>query len=224
MALTTDYLYQFSLNLIRKNQAGALASIEWARHWNDASNTYMDDLLGRFQSRSNGKTGMNTGLIENETIETKLDPFTKTDTIVVTGGNGPKPSDFAYLLALRIGADQVIHINKNQIAAVNDNVIDPPSITNGSYYYTPYLNYYSFLPNTVTSATIDYIATPVDVVWGFTFDGSGRQVYNSGTSVQPVWSDSSCREITKRMLVNLGVSFHDSEFTQFGTKVQMQGE
>jgi hypothetical protein len=223
MALSVDYLYSFSLNLIRKNQSGSLASIEWARHWNDASNTYQDDLLGRFQARGNGKTGMNTGLVENETIETKLAPFTKTDTIVITAGNGPKPTDCIYLLALRINGDQVIHINKNQIAAVNDNVIDPPSVTDGAYYYTPYLNYYSFLPNTVTAATIDYIATPVDVVWGFTIV-SGRQVYNSGTSVQPQWDSNSCREITKRMLINLGVSFKDNDFSQFGAKVQMQGE
>jgi hypothetical protein len=223
MALTVDYLYQFTLNLIKKNQSGSLASIEWARHWNDASSSYMDDLLGRFQNRSNGKLGGNTGLIENETIEQKLAPFTKTDTIVITAGNGPKPSDCVYLLALRINGDQVIHINKNQIAAVNDNVIDPPSVSDGSYYYTPYLTYYSFLPNTVTSATIDYIATPVDVVWGFTIV-SGRQVYNAGTSVQPLWDNNSCREITKRMLTNLGVSFHDNSFSQFGKSVQMQGE
>jgi hypothetical protein len=223
MALSTDYLYQFSLNLIRKNQSGALASIEWARHWNDASSTYQDDLLGRFQARSNGKTGMNTGLIENETIETKLAPFTKTDTIVITAGNGPKPTDCIYLLALRINGEQVIHINKNQIAAVNDNVIDPPSVADGTYYYTPYLTYYSFLPSSVTAATIDYIATPVDVVWGFTIV-SGRQVYNAGTSVQPQWNDNSCREITKRMLKNLGVSFHDNEFLNFGESVIQKGE
>lgn len=223
MALTIDYLYQFSLNLIRKNQAGSLASIEWARHWNDASNTYQDDLLGRFQARSNGKAGANTGLIENETIETKLAPFTKTDTITITAGDGPKPSDFIYLLALRIGGKEVRHINKNQIATVNDNVIDPPSVADGAYYYTPYLNYYSFLPNTVTTATIDYIATPVDVVWGFTIV-SGRQVYSAGTSVQSQWDDHSNREITKRMLTNLGVSFKDNDFSQFGAKVQMQGE
>lgn len=223
MALTVDYLYQFSLNLIRKNQAGSLASIEWARHWNDSSNSYQDDLLGRFQARGNGKTGANTGLIENETIETKLAPFTKTASIVVTAGDGPKPSDFIYLLALRVGGKEVKHINKNQIATVNDNVIDAPSVADSAYYYTPYLNYYSFLPNTVTAATIDYIATPVDVVWGFIIV-SGRQVYNSGTSVQSQWDDHSNREITKRMLTNLGVSFKDQDFSQFGKSVQLTGE
>jgi hypothetical protein len=218
MALTVDYLYQYTLNLIKKNQAGALGSIEWARHWNGESNAYQDDLLGRFQARSNGKTGLNTGLIENETILQKLAPFTKNATVNIVTGNGNKPSDFKYLLALRISGDHVIHINKNQIATVNDNVIDPPSITDGTYYYTDYQGYYSFLPSTVTSASIDYIASPVDVVWGFTISG-GRQVYNAGTSVQPQFDDASCREITKRVLSTLGISFKDGDFANFGQHV-----
>lgn len=223
MALTVDYLYQFTLNLIRKNQAGSLASIEWARHWNDAQATYQDDLLGRFQNRSNGKTGANTGLIENETILQKLAPFTKPFTLTITGGSANKPADFIYELALRINGKQVVHVSHNQIATVNDNVIDPPSVADNSFYVTEYLGTYSFFPTTVTSADLDYICTPTDVVWGFTIVAA-RQTYNSGTSIQPLWDNNSCREITKRMLTNLGVSFHDNEFTQFGKSVQLTGE
>jgi hypothetical protein len=215
MALTVDYLYQYCLNLIKKNQAGSLGSIEWARHWNGESNAYQDDLLGRFQARSNGKTGMNTGLIENETIEQKLAPFTKNATITIAGGDGNKPSDFKYLLALRINDDHVFHINKNQKATVLDSVIDSPSVTDGTYYYTEYQGLYSFLPTTVTSASIDYIAAPIDVVWGFNLSG-GRQVYNSGTSTQSQWDDASNREICKRVLSTLGISFKDGDFANFG--------
>lgn len=218
MALTTDYLYQYTLNLIKKNQAGSLGSIEWARHWNGESNAYQDDLLGRFQSRSNGKAGLNTGLIENETTLQKLAPFTKPDTITIVDGNGNKPSDFKYLLALRISGEHVYHINKNQIATVSDNVIDPPSVTNGTYYYTDYQGYYSFLPNTVTAADIDYIASPVDVKWAFAIVG-GRQVYDSLNSVQSQWDDASNREICKRVLNTLGVTYKDGDFANFGQHV-----
>lgn len=218
MALTVDYLYQYTLNLIKKNQAGALGSVEWARHWNGESNAYQDDLLGRFQGRSNGKSGVNTGLIENETISQKLAPFTKNTTIAIALGNGNKPSDFKYLLALRIDNREVRHMNKNQKATVIDNAIDPPSVSEGAYYYTEYQGLYSFLPTTVASAEIDYIASPVDVLWNFTIV-AGRQVYSVAGSVQPQWDDASCREITKRVLNTLGVSFKDGDFANFGQHV-----
>jgi len=218
MALTTDYLYQFTLNLIKKNQAGSLGSIEWARHWNGESTAYQDDLLGRFQARSNGKTGVNTGLIENETILQKLSPFIKNATIAIAAGNGNKPTGFKYELALRINGKEVRNINHNQIATVNDSVIDPPSIPNDAYYAVMYEGYYSFLPSTVTSASLDYIVAPTDVVWGFTIVG-GRQVYNSATSVQTLWDDASAREITKRVLNTLGVAYKDGDFSNFGNKV-----
>lgn len=216
--LDVNYLYQYTLNLIRKNQAGAVSSIEWARHWNGESNAYQDDLLGRFQSRSNGKSGVNTGLIENETILQKLSPFIKNDTVTIVGGNGNKPSGFKYELALRINGKEVRHINHNQIATVNESAIDPPSITDNSYYAVLYQGYYTFLPASVTSASLDYVVAPTDVVWGFDIVG-GRQVYNSATSTQSQWDDSSNREITKRVLNTLGVSFKDSDFANFGNRV-----
>jgi hypothetical protein len=218
MALTVDYLYQYTLNLMRKNQAGPVGSVEWARHWNGESNAYHDDLLGRFQSRSNGKSGINTGLIESETILQKLEPFTKTTTISIAAGIGGKPSDCKYLLALRINNEHVFYINKNQIPTVNDNVIDPPDITNNTYYYTFYKGGYKFLPSAVTSAEMDYIASPVDVLWNFSIS-AGRQVYNPVGSVQSEWDDASNREICKRVLNTLGVSFKDGDFANFGQHV-----
>lgn len=222
MALSVDYIYQYTLNLIKKNQAGALSSTEWARHWNDAQSAYMDDMLGRFQVRGNGKTGVNTGLIENETISQKLAPFTKNDIIAVTAGSAQKPVGFIYELALRINGKEVRKIKHDQIATVNDNVIDPPSITTDAYYAVEYEGDYYFLPITVTQVTLDYIVAPVDVVWGFTISG-GRQVYNSGTSTQPLWDNNSCREITRRVLDTIGVSFKDGDFAGFGNRAVNTG-
>lgn len=224
MSLSVDYVYDFALKLIRKNQAGSLSSTDFAKHWNDAQGSYQDDLLGRFQTRGNGKTGINTGLIENRTILQKLAPFIKPVTLTISTGDADKPEDFIYELALRINGKEVRHINYNQIATVNDNVIDPPSIPDDSYYVVAYEDYYHFLPTTVTGAELDYICTPTDVFWDFSLDGQNRQVYDAAGSVQPVWDNNSCREITKRMLTNLGVSYKDSDFASFGKSVQLTGE
>lgn len=226
MALSVDYNYQFALKLIKKNQAGGLSATEFKYHWNDASATYQDDLLGRFQARGNGKYGVNTGIIQNETILQKLTPFTKSSTLAVSAVNGQvnKPADFLFELGLRVGVYDVYKITKDQVPEVLSSVIDPPSTADGAYYATDYQNYYQFYPIASYNALLDYIATPIDVVWGYTFDADGREVYNAATSVQPQWDDNSCREITKRMLTNLGVSFKDQDFQQFGKSVQVTGE
>lgn len=224
MALSVDYIYDFARKLIRVNQAGSLSSLVFAKHWNDAQGTYQDDLVGRFQARGNGKSGVNTGLIENQTILQKLSPFIKPATLTIASGVADKPTDFIYELALRINDKEVRHINHNQIATVMDNVIDEPSVANNSYYVVEYEGYYKFFPTSVTEADLDYICTPTDVFWNYELDGSGRQVYKATDSVQPQWDNNSCREITKRMLTNLGVSYKDADFASFGKSVQLTGE
>lgn len=229
MALSVDYLYRFVRGLIRKNQAGGLKSTDFDIQWNDAQGSYQDDLLGRFQARSNGKTGMNTGLIEDETILQKLAPFTVPGSISILAGNATKPTDLVYRLAERINGKDCFKINHNQIATVNDSVIDPPSITTDTYYFVEYLGYYYILPHTlptvaITTLELDYIKTPTDVKWGYTYNSLNQQEYQASLSVQPQWDSSSCREITKRMLTNLGVSFKDADFVNFGKSVQLTGE
>lgn len=231
MALSIDYLYNFCKRLIRKNQAGGLTNTDFQLFFNDAQGSYQDDLLGRWQARNAGKTGQNTGLIEDETIIQKLSAFIKPLPLTITTGTTEKPSDFVYRLALRINGVDVFKINHNQIATVNASVIDPPSIAADKYYFVEYgktlaipNGSYFFLPNTVTIADLDYISTPENVVWGYTWDADGRQVYNSATSVQSAWDNNSNREITKRILTNLGVSFKDADFANFGKSVQLTGE
>jgi len=224
MALSVDYLYVFSQDLILKNQSGGLKSTAFANHWNDAQSTYFDDLVGRFQLRNNGKEGANTGLILDETILQKLSPFTKLSPLTVATGNSDKPTDFAFRLAMRVNGKDAIKINQGQIAFVNNSVIDAPSVANDIYYFLEYEDYYTFLPNTITAADLDYIAIPDDVLWAYTLDADGRQTYDAPNSVQPQWDNFSCREITKRMLTNLGVSFKDADFMNFGKSVQLTGE
>lgn len=225
MALTTDYLYTYALKLMRSNQAGRLSATEFAQNWNDSQAAIFEDLAGRFQAQAVGKTGPNTGLIQDKTILQKLSPFIKAGTITVTAGNGDKPDDFIFELAMRISGFDVIHIDHDQRASVNNSVIDPPNILANKYYVSEYQGYYSFLPSTVTTASIDYISTPPPIKWGFTIDpATGRQVYNAGLSVQPLWDEHTCREITKRMFKTIGISLHDDAFAQFGQSVIQTGE
>lgn len=229
MNQTIFYLYEFVLKLIRKNQSAGLSPIEFELHFNNAQKSYQDDLMGRFQARNNGKEGINTGLIENETILQKLSPFTKPIELDIKSGASVKPPDFIYRLALRINGYDCHKINQNQIATVNDSVIDPPSIDDNRYYFVEYNKEYSFLPSslptdTLTKCNLDYISTPPDVKLAYEFNENSRPVYNNGLSIQSLWDSNSNMEISKRILATLGVSFKDKDFQGFGKSVEITGE
>jgi hypothetical protein len=225
MAWNTDQIFGFTKFLIRKNQAGGISASDLFYAWNAEQSAYQSDLLGRFQAKNNGKSGQETGLVENETIMTKLTPFTISVPVTVTLGLATKPSDFVYALAVRCNGSKVFQIDHDTIWAVNQDVIDPPSIASNSYYYTEYQNYFSLLPAVgITSIQLDYIQAVTDIQWGYTFDVNGRQVYNPATSVQPQWTNNSIIEITKRTLRNFGISFSSMDFENFGNTTIATGE
>lgn len=229
MSWSVDYIYNLYKRLAKKNQAGGISANDFFYYWNTEQNMYHQDIVGRWQARANGKQGANTGLIENETILSELAPFTIASDLTITSGNADKPSDFIFRVGLRINGYDAFKINHNQIATVNHSVIDPPSVTNNTFYFIEYEDYYYFLPHTlptvaITTAQLDYIAACNDVKWGFTYDSSGRQVYNSGTSVQPKWNTPTIITITKRALTNLGVAFKDNDFLNFGRTAQATGD
>lgn len=219
--MTVDYIYNYAIELINKNQAGGLDTVKFSRLWNGESSSLFEDLLGRFQRNNNGKEGMQTGLIENETILQKLSPFTNIGTLLtVTAGLATKPARFKYRLALRSNNVDVIKINSDQFASVNNDVLgDAPSSTNSKFYFTEHLTGYKIYPSSTTSVELDYISYPVDIVYGFTRDADNRKVYDASTSTQPLWGDGECREITERMLKKIGISFKDSDFLNFGQSV-----
>lgn len=222
--MTVDACYSNMLFIMRKNQAGGLNATQFQQVFNSEQSAYLSDLLGRWQNRGNGKSGLNTGLVENETILTKLAPFTVNNGMSIIAGDAVKPVDFVYLLAMRINNTQVQSLPKSQLAAALSSVIDGPSVADDIYYFTEYENYFSYFPNTVTVADLDYIRRPVDVVWGYTLDANNRQVYDPGTSIDPQWDDIDCIEITRRCLKTLGVSFQDANFSNYGASVINSGD
>lgn len=222
-------ILEYTKFLLRKNQSGGISASNLFYAWNSEQTAMYEDLKGRWQKNNNGKSGQNTGLIENETILTKLAPFTKPESLTITSGDADKPTDFDFRLAFRVNGVDCIKINHNQIAYVNASVIDPPSITDNKFYFVEYEDYFYILPHTlptvaITTADLDYLSQPTDIKWGFTYDAQDRKVYNSGTSVQPEWHQSEIVEITKRTLAGFGVSYKDKDFEQFGKTAQMTGE
>lgn len=216
MAWSVDNIYQYLNFLTNKNQAGGISVTDLFNSWNAEQSQYHQDLVGRWQKQSNTKTGINTGLVEDEITISALSPFIIPVTIPIAGGIGFKPPDYIYAMALRINGTKVFSVSHDMIWAVNDDVIDPPSILDNSYYYTEYLTYFSFLPSAATSFDLDYVAETNDIVWGFTLGTNNQQIYNPATSAQPKWNKNTIVEITKRTLKSFGIHFDSREFEGYG--------
>jgi hypothetical protein len=222
--LTVDDLFSFVKNLTMKNLSTGISNELFENMWHVEQISYQGDLLGRFQARNNGKAGANTGLIENETILQKLSPFIDTSTVIsVSSGIGVKPEDLVYRLSLMVNGYDCQKINFNQRDSVTHSVIDPPSATDNKYYFLEYAGRYEFLPASVSSALLDYVKLPTKIKWGFNYNDDEEMIYNEGSSVHPQWDLASCQEITQRMLTLLGVSFKDSDFSNFGQQVIATG-
>lgn len=224
MRWTVNDIYELLKELTRKNQSAGISAKDLFYMWNSEQLMYFNDLKGRWQARANGKSGPNTGLILNDIVMTDMAPFTIPTTLTIAAGKADKPEDLEYRLAMRINGEKVWFIRPDQIAAVNKSVIDPASVSNNMYYATEYEGYYSFLPNTVTTANLDYIASPTEIKWAWTYDADDRQVYNPGLSVQPKWSNSTIVEITQRTLTKLGVGWKDADFINYGKSNQLTGK
>ena len=65
---------------------------------------------------------------------------------------------------------------------------------------------------------------PADVKWNYTLDGSGRPVYTSTGSVDPLWKDNDIDELVGRAAKIIGVSFKEPTLSQFGQGVINTGE
>ncbi len=225
MAWSVNNLMECFKFMLRKNQAGGIRASDLFYAWNTEQTVMHADLLGRWQSRSNNKTGNNTGLIQNETVITSLTPFIANASILIVTGRVTKPVGFSYTLDLRLGNSSVFPITHDQSTAVVNSVLDAPSTTTNTYYYKEYSNYYSLIPASATgNANLDYVKDVTDIVWGFTLDVNGRQVYDSATSVQPLWGQDDIITITKRTLTNFGISFKDNEFLNAGRVAQATGD
>lgn len=233
MALNVNDIFLFTRFLTNKNLSGGISAKDLFFAWNPEQKSYLQDLLGRWQNRNNGKEGANTGLVQNETIMQKIAPFTKNVFIdCEIGGTGVLaylPDDFVYRLGTRINDQPVYQTNPSQLWSVKSSVIDPPSRTDETYYFTAYENYYQILPTDLLivdqiQLELDYVRQPADIVWGYTTAPNGQQIYNAGTSVQPEWKDEDIIEITKRTLKALGVRFKDADFQNFGNSNIVTGD
>jgi hypothetical protein len=216
MAWTVKQIFELVQFLANKNETGAISPNDFFYAWNSEQRAYMGDILGKIRARNPNKNAPD-GLKEDVSTLQSLRPFVTQETLTIAvNGASDIPTDLVHALAVRIHDRDCKYVNKGQIYSVLNSAIDPPSITNNIYYFTDYDTFYKFWPAASSSAELDYVRNPTDVVFGYTIDANELEQYDAGSSVQPEWLDVDAVAITRRTLKSFGIHFSSNDFQSFG--------
>lgn len=221
--MTVDDCYRILRFICRKNKLGSLNPQDFQDAFNTAQRNYYDFLVGRIEQYRYDAPTPRVGLSMSDNIVSRLSPFFYSSTINVTSGAATKPVGYNKLISMyTTDFYRIYRIEEDRFAERFQDSIDPVDKYNA--FFVEQNNTWNIYPTTITQVVIRYLVVPTPVVWGYTVDGSGRPVYNSGTSVQPVWLDNDIDEILGRTAKIIGVSIKEPILQQFGQSVINTGE
>lgn len=148
----------------------------------------------------------------NQENQDALMPF-KTDPIAVTidgQGKYTKPTDILHIDSLRYATSTaqyyIERVADDRLANNLSSDYDAPSIE--FPIYTEYASYIQFYPITLASAVLVYLKDFTASKWAYTLV-SGRPVYDSANSIQPLWRNSDIDEIIYMIGVDFGLNMRD---------------
>ena len=230
-SMTVDQCYSILRFIVRKNQLGSLSPLDFQYAFNTAQRNYYDLLVGRIEQYQYGRPVPRIGLSMTDNVVSRLMPFESSSTLTIGSGltlasgllTATKPTGFNKLLAMyTVNNYRVYRLEENRFAERIQDSIDP--IDEANAFYVEQSTNWRVYPTTLSSLTLKYLTVPADVVWAYTTDGSGRPVYTSTGSVDPLWNNNDIDEIVARAAKIVGVSFKEGALTQFGEQVIAKGE
>lgn len=215
--------YQIIKYAANKNQNGNIRPQDYNLIINQGQRDYMKYLIGEVQSYMQGRPISKVELGNSLHVMTSLAPFIDApSTISINGsGIGAWPSDMEEVVAMYTSSmDRIRYAQQDSTWSYLKSVIDPVAtnpiynITNGEFQYYPI---------TLGTAKISYVKTPPDIVWAFTLDSNNRPVYDAGSSVAPLWSDTDMMEVIARALRLVGINLQVAAVSQYANEVKTVG-
>lgn len=224
--MTVDQCYSILRFIVRKNQLGSLSPSDFQYAFNTAQRNYYDLLVGRIEQYQYGRPVPRIGLSMTDNVVSRLMPFQISAIGAVSTGVISKPSDFNKLLAMYTpNSYRVYRVEENGFAERFQDSIDP--INEANAFYVEQSSGWRIYPSdgtTIPYVNLKYLKIPVDVIWNYVLDGSGRPVYNISGSQDPLWYNNDIDEILARAAKIIGVSLKEPILTQFGEQVIAKGE
>lgn len=222
--MTVDELYKLVQYATGKNtMQGFVTSDDFNRIINVGMRSYIAYLLGNFQTYAPGRAIAKVELGMNSVIRQRMVKAIKKVTLTIDGsGNVNYPSDYLQADAMLTSDNKrVRYVQQDSLYSYLDSGIDPVA-TNPIYLIEDVK--FQFYPITLGSAKLSYIANPPSIKWAFTLDGNGRQVYDAGNSVQPVFDDLGILEIATRALKVIGVNLMLPVVQQYAKDIETNGQ
>ena len=223
ISMNVNDMYQICQFAINKAQNGYLTPSEFNLTINQAQVSYQDYLLGEFQQYQPGRPQARINYSQNQNIRQRLTPLLATASLAVNAGTGAVayPADYVQSDSLLTSTLQrVRYTQQDSLYSYYNSTIDPVA-TNPIYMITS--TGFQFYPITIGTVTLNYIKEAPSIVWAYT-TVSGRPVYSSGTSVQPVWDNVDLLEIIARALKLIGLNLQDGQVQQYANQVTQTGQ
>jgi hypothetical protein len=220
--MNVNDMYRICQFAVNKAQNGYLTPSEFNLIINQAQVSYQDYLLGEFQQYQYGRPQARINYSQNENIRQRLSPLIAETTLSINGsGEAAYPADYVQADAVRTGAfKRVRYVQQDSLYSYYNSQIDPIA-TNPIYLLEP--TGFQFYPVTLGNAILTYVKDAPTIVWAYT-TVSGRPVYDSGSSVQPVWDNVDLLEIIARALKLIGLNLQDGQVQQYANQVTQQGQ
>jgi hypothetical protein len=220
--MNVNDMYRICQFAVNKAQNGYLTPSEFNLTINQAQVSYQDYLLGEFQQYQYGRPQARINYSQNENIRQRLSPLITSATLTINGsGEAVYPADYVQADTIITTAfNRVRFVQQDALYSYYNSQIDPIA-TNPIYLLEP--TGFQFYPLTLGSAILTYVKDAPEIVWGYT-TVSGRPVYSSGTSVQPVWDNVDLLEIIARALKLIGLNLQDGQVQQYANQVTQTGQ
>jgi hypothetical protein len=220
--MNVNDMYRICQFAVNKAQNGYLTPAEFNLTINQAQVSYQDYLLGEFQQYQYGRPQARINYSQNENIRQRLSALITSATLTINGsGESAYPADYVQADTIITSAfNRVRFVQQDALYSYYNSQIDPIA-TNPIYLLEP--TGFQFYPVTLGSAILTYIKDAPEIIWAYT-TVSGRPVYSSGTSVQPVWDNVDLLEIIARALKLIGLNLQDGQVQQYANQVTQTGQ
>jgi len=225
--MTIDEVYKFIDFIVKKSNAGGyITPSEFNLLINRAQIQYFNKLYGNQNDYRYDRPVPKISYAVTEKISNSLSPFLSDKTVVTIDANGQctTPTDMIQMVAVTKEVsgkeNEITRVEQDRIANNLSSYYDAPDTE--FPIYSQLRTKLQFYPKALATAMIIYLKKPTDMVWAYT-TVSGRPVYDSLLSVQPLWSDVDMNEIMYLALSYIGVNLKDQEVSQFANMKTQTG-